>query len=213
MPTIADVTLPGESFALGELLTENPDVFIEIERLVPLGDRTLPFFWVSGGSTEDVATALESQAIVDSVTHLTTVGDRSLYQVSWNASVDGVVEALVETDGSILEGHGISGRWELRLRFPDHERLRRFSERCREGGIDLELAAVYNPDVQAPEEHLTTPQRQAIVAAYEDGYFEIPRRATLSDLSDRLGVSEQAVSQRLRRGTRSLVGNLLFTSD
>jgi predicted DNA binding protein len=37
------------------------------------------------------------------------------------------------------------------------------------------------------------------------GYFEIPREASTSDIGDRLGISAQAVSERLRRGHRKLV--------
>jgi predicted DNA binding protein len=210
MPTITDITLPGNSFALGQLLVENPTMHVEIERLVPLGDRLLPFFWVSNGSPEHIEEELESQSIVESVDRLTQVEDRYLYQVAWTPEVNGLVDALLETNAVILEGQGITGRWELRLRFPDHGTLQRFSEICREKGITLEVEGVYNPHPPSIEERLTSPQRQALVAAYEVGYFEVPRRATLSDLGERLGVSEQAVSQRLRRATRSLVGGLLF---
>jgi len=37
------------------------------------------------------------------------------------------------------------------------------------------------------------------------GYFEIPREASTSDIGYRLGISAQAVSERLRRGHRKLV--------
>jgi hypothetical protein len=37
----------------------------------------------------------------------------------------------------------------------------------------------------------------------------VPRRASLSDIADELGVSTQAVSERLRRGVTTLVTNAL----
>lgn len=46
---------------------------------------------------------------------------------------------------------------------------------------------------------LTTRQRETLRLAADRCYFEIPRRATLADLADELGVSDQAISERLRR--------------
>ncbi|MFC7027023.1 bacterio-opsin activator domain-containing protein [Halomicroarcula sp. GCM10025710] len=112
MATITDLTLAGDSFALGALLTNNPEMHVEIERLVPLGDRLLPFFWVSNGSTEHIEAELVAQDIVESVERLTTVDDRHLYQVTWTPEVNGIVDALMQTDGAILEGKGITGQWE-----------------------------------------------------------------------------------------------------
>jgi predicted DNA binding protein len=48
------------------------------------------------------------------------------------------------------------------------------------------------------------------MAAHERGYFEVPRRATLSDLAREFGVTEQAISQRLRRAMNAVVGGLVF---
>ncbi|MFC4357237.1 bacterio-opsin activator domain-containing protein [Halobium salinum] len=210
MPVIIDVALPGDSFALSGLLAEHPDIHIEIERLVPLGDQVLPFFWVSDGSDEHIEEALITQSIVESVTRLTEVDDRHLYQVTWNSNVNGLVDALMDTGGVILEGQGQSGRWELRLRFPDHERLRRFSEICTDEEISTEVKGVYNPHVPSPEERLTPVQWETLTAAHRLGYFEVPRRVTLTDLAERFDVSEQAVSQRLRRAMNALVGGLTF---
>jgi predicted DNA binding protein len=52
---------------------------------------------------------------------------------------------------------------------------------------------------------LTAPQRQALLLAVEHGYYDVPRNGTLTDIAGELDISEQAASQRLRRGTRSLL--------
>lgn len=210
MPTITDLTLPGDSFALGELLTNNPDMHVEIERLVPLGERLLPFFWVSNGSTDHIESELASQSTVESAERLTTVDDRHLYQVTWTPDVNGPIDALLATEGVILEGKGLAGRWELRLRFPDHDALHEFSERCTEQGISIEVKGIYNPHTPTIEDRLTQTQWQTLVTAYELGYFEVPRSATLSDLASHFDVSEQAISQRLRRAMNAVVDGLIF---
>lgn len=210
MATITDISLPGESFALGQLLAENPNMQIEIERLVPLGDRLLPFFWVSNGSPEHIEEALREQAIVESVERLTSVDERYLYQVTWTPEVNGLVDAILDTDGVILEGKGVTGTWELRLRFPDHDHLREFNQLCLDKNIEIDVQGIYNPHAPGLEERLTPTQWQTLALALDVGYFEVPRDVTLTELAKRLGVSEQAVSQRLRRGMKAVVSGMMF---
>ncbi|MCO8244940.1 MULTISPECIES: helix-turn-helix domain-containing protein [unclassified Haladaptatus] len=209
MSTIADITLPGNSFPLGQLLTDNPKIHIEIERLVPLGDRVLPFFWVNDSSPE-IRSTLENQSIVESVEHLSTVDDRDLYQVTWSDVVNGVIDALIDTNAAILEGQGLAGQWELRLRFPDHDHLQQFSRICEENDIEVTLNSIYNPHVPNVEEQLTQTQRQTLAMAYELGYFTVPRESTLTELADHFDISEQAASQRIRRAINVVIRHLVF---
>jgi predicted DNA binding protein len=56
---------------------------------------------------------------------------------------------------------------------------------------------------------VTGPQREALVLAVERGYYDIPRRCSTAELAAVLGVSDQAVSERLRRGIATLVERTL----
>jgi hypothetical protein len=67
------------------------------------------------------------------------------------------------------------------------------------------LRAVYNPHPPVAEGSLTGAQREAIRVAADRGYFKVPREVSLKEIAEQLGVSEQAVSQRLRRGLGNLV--------
>ncbi len=146
MATIADVTVAGGALPLGRLLESSSGVSVEVERLVLLGDHVHPYFGVSGGSRECVEESLESQPSVASVERLADVEGRDLYRAGWTSEVDGFGAALLDADGSVLEGSGADGTWEFRLRFPDRERLRRFGDRCDESGLELELNGVYDPE-------------------------------------------------------------------
>ena len=46
--------------------------------------------------------------------------------------------------------------------------------------------------------------------AFEAGYYDIPRDATLEDIADELEISRQALANRLRRGYRNLIGTTLM---
>jgi hypothetical protein len=52
---------------------------------------------------------------------------------------------------------------------------------------------------------LSDVQRETLRVAYESGYYSVPRAAALGELAARLGVSHQAISERLRRGVGSLI--------
>jgi predicted DNA binding protein len=52
---------------------------------------------------------------------------------------------------------------------------------------------------------MTADQQEAILKAYERGYFEVPRNTTISELSEVFEISDNAYSQRLRRGLSSLI--------
>jgi predicted DNA binding protein len=46
--------------------------------------------------------------------------------------------------------------------------------------------------------------------AYERGFFEIPRRVTLDELGEELGISNQSVSERLHWSYGCLVENFVL---
>jgi len=56
---------------------------------------------------------------------------------------------------------------------------------------------------------LTEQQYEAITAALEHGYYEIPRDASAEDLAGEIGISRQAFAERLRRGHRTLANDAL----
>jgi len=58
------------------------------------------------------------------------------------------------------------------------------------------------PDRSVP---ITDPQLEAVTAALECGYYEVPRGVTLIELADRLGCSHQALSQRLRHAHQNII--------
>lgn len=60
-------------------------------------------------------------------------------------------------------------------------------------------------DVTSQQLGLTPEQYETLVAAVEHGYFEIPREVSMQDLAEELGVSHQALSERLRRAYETLV--------
>ncbi|PSG97230.1 hypothetical protein BRD56_06095 [Thermoplasmatales archaeon SW_10_69_26] len=70
---------------------------------------------------------------------------------------------------------------------------------------NVEVTDVRMPSESRPDTLLTTEQHRAIGTAFEEGYFDVPRRVRLADLAERLGTSTSALSETLRRGLYRLV--------
>lgn len=73
------------------------------------------------------------------------------------------------------------------------------------GSSNVEVTDVRIPSESSPDTLLTSEQHRAIGTAFEDGYFDVPRRVRLADLAERLGTSTSALSETLRRGLYRLV--------
>ena len=60
---------------------------------------------------------------------------------------------------------------------------------------------------------LTEGQYHALLTAVEHGYYDVPQRRTLKELAEEFDISHQALSERLRRGTESLIEDTLLVGD
>jgi predicted DNA binding protein len=141
--------------------------------------------------------------------------DRTLFTLDWDAHRDHVFAGITEHDGQLLSAVGTADAWEFELRFPSHESFSGFTTHCEDAQIPLDVTRVYNPtDPDAgPWYGLTEPQREAITLAVERGYYDIPRACTTQELADELDISDQAVTERLRRAIVTLVTHTLVTGE
>ncbi|WP_435176141.1 bacterio-opsin activator domain-containing protein [Halorussus sp. AFM4] len=212
MSTIAQLGVPAEAFALRETLPEVPDVEVEAERVVAHDDgRVMPFVWAAGDDLDAFEDALADDPSVENERRLTELADGRFYQMEWVESVEVLLHSMTEHGAAVLKARGRDDRWHLRILFPDREAVsqtRDFSA-DRELGIDVEqIHELDRRDTQG-QFGLTTQQYEAVTTALESGYYDVPRGTSARDLADELGISHQALSERLRRGHGTLVGNAL----
>jgi hypothetical protein len=212
---IAEFTVASEAFPLGRAVVES-GASVELEPSVPTTAGRLSFLWTRGGDPERFAAAAESVPAVESVRRLDAVGDATLHRVRWGEPAGRLLAAVEATDATVLEGHG-GRRWAFRVRFDDRGALSTFSNRCREAGVSVRLGRVRSQaDVRgdpASRLGLTAPQREALVLAVDRGYFTVPRGATLGDIAAALDITEQAASERIRRGTHAVLASVLVGGE
>jgi predicted DNA binding protein len=210
-----EITVPTADFPLGRALAPiDEDARFELGRMIPTTDRIIPFLFVENVDTDALEAHLAADDAIGSVALLDDFDGQSLFRLEWPTGTDGFVDAINAHEAAILEGSGTNERWEFQLRFPDSADIGAFSADCEHAGIDLDLKRLYQPDEPPVESSGLTPtQRETLLTALKMGYFAIPRRITGEELAAELGISDQAVSERLRRAQTSVFGALLLGDE
>lgn len=214
MSVIAAVRVPSTSFELGRILSVEGASTIELERLVPVGEATVPLAWIHGPTRESFVERIRQHRAVDDASRVDVFEDRILFTIAWDSTRDDFLEAIRASGGQLLSAVGGPETWHLELRFHSHDALGEFTRRCENEGTSLEVTRVSNPTATDTAQWygMTEPQREAMTLAVREGYYDIPRGCTTQELADTLGVSDQAVIERLRRAIVSLAENCLGTA-
>ena len=188
-----------------------PGVEIEVESVVPLTGSAIPYFWVWGEGLDTFEAELEGYPEVSAITRLESVEGGALYRIEWDVD-DPVVECVQRAGGTLMDANGTAERWKLTVWFESGDDASTFLECCHARGVPVEVERFHSIDseVESDPPAVTPAQREALVVAYENGYFEGPREITQTELADRLDVSTAAAGRRLRRGVANLVERQLL---
>lgn len=213
MSNIAEVHVPADEFALRGTLEAVPDAEFEVERVAAHGsDRVLPFVWATADDLDEVERALDADPSVKDVEALIEQDDTRLFRMEWVSHTRILIYVLTEGNATVLSLTGFENRWAFRVLFPDRDALSATYAFCQDRNLSFDLRQVYELSNASRRGHfgLTDEQHDALVAGIEYRYFNVPRRATMDDVAAELGISRQAVSERLRRGHHRLIESALI---
>lgn len=215
MSVIVELTLPADAFELGQILRVEAPTQVTLETMVPLGDRPTPFVRVQNDERERFEQAVREHTSVNDIHSVITHADETLYTLDWDISDDSLFQLILDLNAVLLEGTGTAETWELELRFPTHEALSRFQEYYLDADIQVSINRLYNPT--SPDAGvwygLTHTQRKTLMEAVTAGYYSLPRQISTQELAETFDISDQAVTERLRRGVEMLVLNTLLIDE
>lgn len=213
MSTIVKCKVPVEEFALERTFDEVPSMEIEGERVVETGERTsMPIVWARARDVdrESLNRSLDDDDSVGDYSVLASFDGEWLYRIQWRRRAEFLIKVLLDTDGTIFDTHGSADGWRFRVFYPGRDSFTDTTARCEEHGFEVEVQSVREIDGQPSGRFGLSPdQYRAIMTAWEMGYFDVPRGAHLSDVSDALDISHQALSERLRRAHANLLDTTL----
>lgn len=210
MSIVADFSVPVEAFCLGETLSSDPGCTVELDRLVAHNpDYVMPFVWLVGGDRRDFEEAMADDPTVETATVTDAFDTTCLYQIDWADVVSDRLVVILDHEGVILEARGTADGWRLWVRFGSRTHFTEFQDHFeRFGEVTLhEMTRQGTPG--GAQYGVSDKQREALLAAFDAGYYDVPSSSSGEDIAEQLDVSQQAVSNRLRRGMYALVRNTL----
>lgn len=193
---------------------ENPRMAIRLRELHCTSGGCKAVVGFAGTDRDSLETALAADGSVGTATHVSTVYDEYVYSLETDDHVLTTVGRGLVGANTVFEGARRAGEhWLFTTRFPDKGTVLAFRDQLLDGGVDIDIDSITEDAEAETYFGLTDPQREVLSLALEHGYFTVPRDASLSDLATELGISSQAASERLRRGTRTLLENTLGETD
>lgn len=217
MSILVEFSIDPDQFTLGEHIAQHDGLKAELERIVPTNTHTIPYVWVTGPpetldaltETFEQSPAIAQVTTLDRVTTKDSEQNKQLYRLDWYLEELDLIAAIRAADGIVLEGGSSDGRWSFRFRFPDHDHVSQFYQHLVDHEIiKFTIDSIYELETHADKKEqydLTPAQREALTLAAERGYFSTPRVVTLDELAEELDISEQAISQRIRRATEKVI--------
>lgn len=212
----AEFRLSSSSLPLTGLAASIPNARIQLDELVGV-DHAVLLCWIEADSAESVEAALDAEMSIAGWTLLETAGDRRLYRLRVAESVEvrpPVFEEFIARGVTPIQATITGEGCLMRARFPDRTTLKEYRKACDDRGMSFTLEGLYRPTTDPEGEGLslaglTQKQREAILLAHEEGYYDLPRGTNLADLSDRLDISRRSLADRLRRAERELVATAI----
>jgi len=114
--------------------------------------------------------------------------------------VGGLLAATEAANLTLRKGVGSADGWLFELRAEHPEALSTYQRYLAENDVDAELVRMHELDDHSTTSryNLTPEQREALLTAYDGGYYDQPTDTDLESLADELSISRSAFSARLQ---------------
>ena len=222
MGLVAEFEIDCEALPLVTIAAAVPAATVTLELQYNHGERPLFLTTVTGGSQTAAETAFTDAYDVREWTLIGEAGATRRYQavpaLSFEEQLGNHIDdlsglAALATADAIIERIEVNrDGWRQTGWFADRDAFNRFSSFWQENaGFRLERLT-RDGEPESPGEGLTDRQYEALRTAYELGYFDIPRRASLDDVAAELDITASSVSERLRRAQTQLIQETVATT-
>jgi len=212
MGVLLTFRVPARSVSLGDA-AETAGANVTLDPLVHF-ETGIPSVRVRASSDTDYGEferAIREFETVEDVGLLEDDDDSRTYAVSWSGPPGGVFEDLHGTGAHVLSADGNGDAWRFETAFQSEADLAAFSERCRSAEVPLEVESIQKGAFAREDTYgLTEDQYETLLLAVEEGFYDVPRETNTVELAAELGISDQSLSERLRRAHATLVENTLM---
>lgn len=225
MAIISEVRFAHEDCALADTLNALPDLAVSVIREASTNpEHDIYLIRFGDDRTDEIEAVLTEDHSVSEIKPMPEFENQRLLGIVFEPETKLLNPEVTNRDGFVLQARGSNTSiplrgWHEQWLLPDRDALQDIWQHARGEGFTFEVLefhqqgrATPNPDYPGLDV-LTDQQREALVAAYEQGYFTEPRETSLEELAESLDLSATAVGGRLRRGMKSLIGITLTVND
>ena len=204
----ATVYIEHDMIALGPTLRRLDGVTIEVisQGTTNPGGKFFPFV-IEYPDRTDLEAALDADPTVKAFRRIEWTDGTGLYRIEHTPETKLISTIVADVDGFLAHTETKGTGWLVRLLLPDRSAMNEIWEYATSEGISIDVIEMYgNRDADGTTSYgLTDQQETALLVAFQEGYFDEPRGASLEEIAAELDLSSTAISGRLRRGMRNLV--------
>ncbi|MBZ6497035.1 helix-turn-helix domain-containing protein [Natrinema longum] len=222
MGLIAEFDIDCKALPLAGMAARVPEATLTLNLQFNHGNQPLFIVTVQNGSRSEIETAFTEAYDVEEWTLIGQAGETRRYQALPALSLEGQLgehlddleglEALATADAIIERIDVVPDGWRQTGWFADRDAFSTFSSFWQRNA-DFRLHRLTQDGESEPAgDGLTDRQHEALRTAYERGYFDIPRQASLEDVAAELDISPSSVSERLRRAQTQLIEETVATT-
>ncbi|MDS0301335.1 helix-turn-helix domain-containing protein [Halogeometricum sp. S1BR25-6] len=210
MTALLDFVISSDEFVLGRLLDVDGVHRIEFTPFVPVGEDFIPYIWVTTDDHEVFESTVLDSPYVAALQKLDGARGPTLYRVEWTECLDGLLDILQTHDLAVSQVKTTGDRWHFTLLAENRDVFEEFQADCHRGGFPITVKRLSNSDNRDSLLYgLTEKQCDALLLVFESGYYTDGENVTLTEISEQLDISQQALGARLRRGTSTLISNTI----
>lgn len=198
------ITLPEQTW-VSELSTANPDVTFEVLAAMPSDETGVGLVELSGSNLDAVVEQMDGDERVVSTNLLEVREDAALVQFE---TTEPLLLLSIREAGVPLELPIAIRDGEAELEVTaSRDRLSELGAQFEAFGIPFDLRSV--KQTVEMESLLTDDQRGLLETAVAEGYYDSPRRCTLTELAERVGLAKSTTSEKLHRAEGRVIKEYL----
>ena len=190
-----------ESAWIARLSRRNPEARFRVLAAIPVERGGAGLLQITAEDPATPAAEIGRFEAVSSVDHLETSGEVAIVEFRTDSPMLllSAREAGLPLRPPIDIADGVASVWVT----GSTNRLSAFADQLEQYGMELEVEKV-SSEVD-PATLLTDRQREVVTAAIERGYYDTPRRCSLGELADSLGVAQSTCSETLHRAEGAII--------
>ncbi|MFC6964503.1 helix-turn-helix domain-containing protein [Halocatena marina] len=165
----------------------------------------------TGRSFDGMSTALKESPDIREHILISEVGPTRTYHLVLSGPYPAEMDEL-SSQRMVIERLTFTVQgWRIKIQFPNRDEFNEYREFSRKMGLSFHLERLYeSTSTDAGLIGLSDKQREALLTAYEEGYFKVPQQVSLDDVATTLEISRSALAERLRRAQSHLIEQFYY---